>query len=56
MLRNLLPKEVGFFDYFESHSALGIEVCRELQSMTTQTSGFDARAARINELEAQADN
>jgi hypothetical protein len=55
MLRNLLPKEVGFFDYFESHSALGIEVCRELQSMTTQTSGFDARAARINELEAQAD-
>lgn len=55
MFRSLLPKEVEFFDFFEQHAALGIEVCRELQALSTQGGDIKARAARINELEGQAD-
>lgn len=55
MFWNLLPKEVGFYDFFEHHAALGIEVCRELQALSTQGGDIKARAARINELEGQAD-
>jgi hypothetical protein len=55
MFRSLLPKEVGFFDFFEQHAALGIEVCRELQALGTQGGDIAARAKRINELEGQAD-
>jgi uncharacterized protein len=55
MLRSFLPKEVGFFDFFEQHAALGIEVCRELQALSTQGGDIKARAARINELEGKAD-
>jgi len=55
MFRSILPKEVGFFDFFEQHAAIGVEVCRELQALSTQGGDIKARAERINELEGKAD-
>jgi uncharacterized protein len=55
MFRSILPKEVGFFDFFEKHAALGIEVCREFQTLSAQGGDIKACAARINELEGKAD-
>jgi uncharacterized protein len=55
MFWSILPKEVGFFDFFEQHAALDIEVCRELQALSTEGGDLAARAKRINELEGQAD-
>jgi uncharacterized protein len=55
MFRSFLPKEVGFFDFFEQHVALGNEVCRELQALSAQGGDIKARADRIHVLEGQAD-
>jgi predicted phosphate transport protein (TIGR00153 family) len=50
-----MPKEVGFFDFFEQHAALGIEVCQELLALTTDGADLQVHAERINQLENQAD-
>jgi hypothetical protein len=55
MFKSILPKEVEFFDFFEQHAALGIEVCRELVALSTEGGDISARAGRINELEGKAD-
>jgi predicted phosphate transport protein (TIGR00153 family) len=55
MFRSLMPKEVGFFDFFEQHAALGIEVCRELLALATDGADLPAHAERIKQLENQAD-
>jgi predicted phosphate transport protein (TIGR00153 family) len=55
-LRRLLPKDVGFFDFFEQHAALGVGVCRELLALVSQGGDIQAKAQRIKELEHQADD
>jgi hypothetical protein len=56
MLRHLLPKEVVFFDFFEQHAAIGVEVCRQLLAMATEGNNIEAGQLRIKELEHQADD
>jgi uncharacterized protein Yka (UPF0111/DUF47 family) len=55
MFKSILPKEVEFFDFFEQHAALGIEVCRELVALSTEGGDIKVRAERINDLEGKAD-
>ncbi|MCE5228845.1 DUF47 family protein [bacterium] len=50
-----LPREAGFFDYFEKLGALSNEACKELLAMTTEGADIQAHAMRIRELEKQAD-
>ncbi|MCX7047325.1 MAG: DUF47 family protein, partial [Candidatus Sumerlaeota bacterium] len=55
MLRNLLPKNVNFFEYFEKHSALIIETCRQLLALSDPDADITVIFARIKELEHEAD-
>ena len=55
MLKNLLPKEVGFFDYFEQHIKLTNEGCRELLAIAANKDDLGPRVARIKEVEHKAD-
>ncbi|HOE97966.1 MAG TPA: DUF47 family protein [Candidatus Sumerlaeota bacterium] len=55
MFRSLLPKETGFFDYFEQVSALAVECCRELRQMVSYEGDITAHVDRIKEIEKEAD-
>ncbi len=56
MFRNLLPKEENFFDFFEQHCRLAIEACNELYGMVSTSGDMTVRAARIKEIEREADS
>ena len=56
MLKNLLPKEVGFFDYFEQHIKLVHEGCLELVALAANKGVLGQRVTRIKELEHKADS
>ena len=56
MLKWLLPKEVGFFHYFQRISALTSEACNELLHMANNENEIAARARRIRQLEHDADD
>ena len=56
MFKRLLPKETGFFDFFEQHSRLSIAVCRELDSIALNPAELTVRSNRIKEIEHEADN
>jgi uncharacterized protein len=55
MFQRFLPKATDFFEFFEKHSEQTNIVCRELQAMSSEPMEFDRRAARIKELEVEAD-
>ncbi len=55
MFRRFLPKTTDFFDFFEKHSECTNIVCRELQAMSSETENFESHAARIKEIELEAD-
>ncbi len=55
MFRKLLPQEVGYFDFFEQHGALCLKACEELNAMLSGDGEMGERAARIKELEREAD-
>lgn len=55
MFRRLLPREIGFFDYFDQHITLTIQGCRELQVMTSEERNILAQAARIKQIEHESD-
>lgn len=55
MFRSILPKETGFFDYFEQIGALASDVCKELLSLTSGRGDIVTHANRIKEIEKQAD-
>lgn len=55
MLR-LLPKEMRFFDLFESHAAKVHEAARALHEMARNYDQPDEKARRIKVLETQADH
>jgi|WetSurMetagenome_2_1015567.scaffolds.fasta_scaffold297986_2 uncharacterized protein len=56
MFKRLLPTETSFFDYFERHTKLGIETCRELHGIAEHPNEMLGRTNRIKELEHEADN
>lgn len=55
MLRRLLPKEAGFFDFFENHNALIIEACRYLVDLSKADSDITYISDKIKEIESHAD-
>jgi predicted phosphate transport protein (TIGR00153 family) len=56
MFKGLLPKETGFFDFFEQHSKLSIATCKELQAIAENPKELIERVNRIKEMEHQADD
>lgn len=56
MLRRLLPKETGFFDFFEQHAQVLVQASHHLLK-ATQEEGFAAAHPKgLRELEHQADH
>ncbi|MDD4050379.1 MAG: DUF47 family protein [candidate division Zixibacteria bacterium] len=55
MFKRLLPRETSFFDFFEQHSKLSIEVSKELNAIAVNPDELAGRAARIKEIEHEAD-
>jgi predicted phosphate transport protein (TIGR00153 family) len=56
MLKRFMPRETNFFDYFERHAAATVRGCRELVELTVAGTDFVARAARIKDIEHEADS
>ena len=56
MLKRLLPREVGFYDYFEQHCALVNEACKKLQQICADGSDRTLLITQIKELEHKADD
>lgn len=55
MFKRLLPRETSFFDFFEQHSKLSIEASKELNAIAVNPAELAVRAARIKEIEHEAD-
>jgi uncharacterized protein len=55
MLKRLLPREVNFYVYFESHAALTAASAKEFQALTKDESRLVLAVKRIKELEHEAD-
>lgn len=55
MFKRLLPRETSFFDFFERHSQLSMEVAKELNAIAVNPDELAGRAARIKEIEHEAD-
>jgi hypothetical protein len=55
MLKNLLPKEYSFFDFFEDHAQRTILTCRELLELTSGRGDMNEHVTRIKDLEHGAD-
>ncbi len=55
MLGKLLPRQIGFFDYFDQHSALTVDVARELLAMAEGADGLASHVLKIREIEQEAD-
>jgi uncharacterized protein len=53
--RNILPKEYGFYGYFEEHIAITVKIAEEFLALTNDFSNFENHAKKIHELEADAD-
>ena len=56
MLKRFLPKESGFFDYFEQHIALVIEGTKEFLELVTKADDICERVERIKVIEHQCDS
>ena len=56
MFKKLLPQETSFFDFFEQHSKLSIEACKELHAIASNPSELISRVNRIKEIEHIADD
>jgi uncharacterized protein len=55
MFERLLPRETSFFDFFEQHTKLSIEACRELHAIAHNPAELVSRVSRIKEIEHEAD-
>lgn len=56
MFKRLLPTETSFFDFFEQHSKLSLDACRELSAIAASPSELVRRVNRIKEIEHEADD
>lgn len=56
MLSRLLPRQTNFFDHFEKLAAFSVEGARALSELSKDRADFDAIAARIKDLEHDADD
>jgi predicted phosphate transport protein (TIGR00153 family) len=55
MLKRFMPRETGFFDFFERHGRLSIEACRELNAIAANPIELAGRTERIKQIEHEAD-
>lgn len=55
MFRQLLPKEVCFFDYFEQLATLTLRACEEFRALTDGSKEGMDQVTRIKEVEHEAD-
>jgi predicted phosphate transport protein (TIGR00153 family) len=55
MFARILPRETGFFDFFDSHAALTVAGTREFQSLVSTGANIISKAKRIKEIEHEAD-
>jgi predicted phosphate transport protein (TIGR00153 family) len=56
MFKRILPRETGFFVFFEQHSRLSIEAAKELHGIASNPSDLFNAIERIKDIEHQADN
>jgi predicted phosphate transport protein (TIGR00153 family) len=56
MLKHFLPKETSFFRFFEQHSTLSMEACKEFNDLATRPDELALRVARIKQIEHRADD
>jgi len=56
MFKRLLPREESFFDFFERHSRLSVEACRELNEVASNPTELSDRTDRIKDIEHEADD
>jgi len=55
MFGRLLPRETSFFDFFEKHGEITVQGTREFLSLASTGANVVAKAARIKEIEHEAD-
>ncbi len=55
MLKRFLPKETGFFDFFEAHNALAVEACENLIKLSANSEELAFVSTKIKEIESKAD-
>ncbi len=55
MFGRFLPKETSFFDFFEQHVKIALEISKEFQSLVSSGANIHAKTVRIKELEHAAD-
>lgn len=55
MLRNLLPKEYVFFDFFENHSALSIKLLEEMLKTLNKPSTLAENVKEVKRIESELD-
>ncbi|MFZ5564370.1 MAG: DUF47 domain-containing protein [Thermodesulfobacteriota bacterium] len=55
MLKKFLPKETGFFDFFEEHNALVTKACENLIRLSENGADVESICAKIKEIETRAD-
>lgn len=56
MFDRIMPKETSFFNFFEQHSRLAIDACKELNEIASNPAELVMRANRIKEIEHEADD
>jgi len=56
MFRRFLPKETGFFDFFDQHIDLTIKGCKDLVTLLSGEANVLSQAARIKQVEHDTDN
>ncbi|MBM2813614.1 MAG: ykaA [Ignavibacteria bacterium] len=55
MFRGILPKEYGFYDYFEKHAAMTILTCKELVKMASEGGNTTVASRTIKDYEHELD-
>jgi uncharacterized protein len=55
MFKRLLPQTTNFFKFFEDHSKLTVDACRELDLICNGPTELYERASRIKAIEHEAD-
>lgn len=55
MFSRILPREVGFFDFFDRHAAVIVAGTQELASLVATGANLHPKVRRIAELEHEAD-
>jgi len=56
MFKRLLPKDESFFDFFEKHSRLSVEACREFNEIALNPGELIDRTNHIKAIEHEADD